>query len=318
VRPDIDPARFPVHRYLHPSGLGQAYVRENIGGVPLVLVHGWPETKRIWWKVIAPLAEAGFEVIVPDLRGFGDSDVSPDGFHDVAAHAHDLWQLVEGHLGHHSVVLAGGDLGGPIVQHLALEHPEWVDRMVLFNSPLPYLKDTMSSLEGTRPPRESSDYFVRQGLDADGLAAELSSESQRRHYIATFYTSRYWAHPGAFTGAQCDAGRFGATDEVDFHTEPFADAMHLRASFGAYESTFDPARRSGAARLGRNDTTPTLLLYGPSDRVIYPAFDQMAAQVFARHVGPFLLRDCGHFVPWEAPHAFVSGTESFCSDLLRV
>lgn len=316
MRPEIDPHRFDVHRVVHPDGLGQAFVRENPGGVPLLLVHGWPETKRIWWKVVEPLADAGFEVIVPDLRGFGDSDVSPDGRHDVAAHARDLRALVHDHLGHRSVVLAGGDLGGPVVQHLALEHPEWVDRMVLFNSPLPYLKDRMASIDGTRPPRESSDYFVRQGLDPDGLAAELADEAARRRYIATFYTSRYWAHPGGFTGPQCGPGRFGATDEVDFHTEPFADAAHLRASFGAYESTFDPARRSGEARLDRNEVTPTLVLFGPSDRVLYPAFDLMAAQVFARHVGPFLLRDCGHFVPWEAPHAFVSGTLSFCSDLL--
>ena len=34
-----------------------------------MLLHGWPETKRIWWRNIEPLAEAGFEVIVPDLRG---------------------------------------------------------------------------------------------------------------------------------------------------------------------------------------------------------------------------------------------------------
>lgn len=322
MRPDIDPRRFGLHRFVHPArlgqaGLGQVYVRENPGGVPLLLVHGWPESKRIWWKVIAPLAEAGFEVIVPDLRGFGDSDVSADGFHDVAAHAADLRSLVHDHLGHTSVVLAGGDLGGPVVQHLALEYPDWVDRMVIFNSPLPYLKDAMASIDGTRPPRESSDYFVRQGLDADGLAAELSTEAARRRYISTFYTSRFWAHPGAFTGQHCDAGVFGATDEVDFHTEPFADAARLRASFGAYESTFDSSRRSGAARLERNDVTRTLVLFGPSDRVIYPAFDRMAAEVFTDHVGPFLLRDCGHFVPWESPHAFVSATVSFCGDLLN-
>ena len=53
----------------------------------MLLVHGWPETKRIWWRNIEPLAAAGFEVIVPDLRGFGDSDVGPDGFHDIASHA---------------------------------------------------------------------------------------------------------------------------------------------------------------------------------------------------------------------------------------
>ncbi|HEX9259691.1 MAG TPA: hypothetical protein VF855_09160, partial [Acidimicrobiales bacterium] len=65
-----------------------------------------------------------------------------------------------------------------------------------------------------------------------------------------------------------------------------------------------------------NDHTRTLVLFGPSDHVLYPDFDLMATQVFADHVGPFLLRDCGHFVPWEAPHALVSGTTALCADLL--
>lgn len=80
-------------------------------------VHGWPETKRIFWKVIGPLAAAGFEVVVPDLRGFsGDSEVGPDGFHDVASHHRDLYALVHDVLGHERVVLLGGDLGGPVIQ----------------------------------------------------------------------------------------------------------------------------------------------------------------------------------------------------------
>ena len=70
--------------------------------------------------------------------------------------------------------------------------------MVLFNSPLPYVKEAMTSLR-TRPPLEASDYFIRQGTDADALAAELGTDDERRRYIATFYTSRFWAHPGAFT-----------------------------------------------------------------------------------------------------------------------
>jgi hypothetical protein len=302
----IDTGRFTVHR-ASPRGFQQAFVREGVGGVPLVCVHGWPETKRIFWKVIEPLAAAGFEVIVPDLRGFGDSDLGPDGFHDVASHALDLHALVHDVLGHERVVLLGGDLGGPVIQDLALRYPDWVDRMVLFNSPLPYLKDEMAGIDGTRAPREAADYFIRQGLDADGLAAELATPEQRRRYIATFYTSRFWAHPGSFAGA----------GEVEFHTEPFADAAHLRASFGGYESAFHESARSGPSMLARNDGTPTLVLYGPSDHVIYPAFDRMAAVVFPRHVGPYLLRDCGHFVPWEAPHALVSGTVAMCGDLLR-
>ena len=312
---DIDPNRFETH-YADVRGVRLAYVREGIGGVPLLCVHGWPESKRVFWKVIEPLAAAGFEVIVPDLRGFGDSSVSADGLHDVYAHSADLYALVHDVLGHESVVLVGGDLGGPVVQDLALRHPQWVDRMVLFNSPLPYLKDRMAHLRNSRPAREASDYFMRQGTDPDGLAADLATPEQRRRYIATFYTSRFWAHPGAFLDQSSPPGALGGSPEVDFHTEPFADAAKLRASFGGYESSFDAARRSGTSLIGHNAHTQTLILYGSSDHVIYPAFDRMAAVTFDRHVGPFLLRDCGHFVPWEAPHALVSGTAMFCSDLL--
>jgi pimeloyl-ACP methyl ester carboxylesterase len=301
----VDPARHAVQRAA-PRGFTQAYVREGVGGVPLLCVHGWPETKRIFWKVIAPFADAGFEVIAPDLRGFGDSELGPDGFHDVASHARDLYALVHDVLGHEKVVVLGGDLGGPVIQLLALWYPDWVDRMVIFNSPLPYLKDGMAGLQNTRAPREAADYFMRQGLDPDGLAAELNTPDQRRRYIATFYTSRFWAHPGAFAGE----------GEVDFQTEPFTDGAHLRASFGGYESTFSLAKRIEPATLSRNGHTRTLILFGASDHVIYPAFDRMAAVVFPDHVGPFLLRDCGHFVQWEAPHALVSGTVAFCSDLL--
>jgi pimeloyl-ACP methyl ester carboxylesterase len=311
---DTDPARFTTH-VVAPRGFRQAYVREGVGGVPVVCVHGWPETKRIFWRVIEPLADAGFEVIAPDLRGFGESELGPDGFHDVPAHSHDLYALVHDHLGHERVVMVGGDLGGPVIQDLALRHPEWVERMVLFNSPLPYDKERMTGLR-SRPAREASDYFVRQGTDPDGLTAELDSPEQRRRYVATFYTSRFWAHPGAFIDAAEAPGRFGGSAMVDFHTEPFASAASLRASFGGYQSVFDAAARSEPPLLARNDHTPTLILFGPSDHVLYPDFDRMAAAVFGRHVGPFLLRDCGHFVPWEAPHALVSGTQMMAADLL--
>ena len=314
--PDLDPHRFPVHT-ASPRGFRQAFVHEGSGGVPLLCVHGWPETKRIFWKVIEPLAAAGFEVIVPDLRGFGDSDVGPDGFHDVASHALDLHALVHDQLGHERVVVLGGDLGGPVIQDLALRHPEWVDRMVLFNSPLPFDKERMTGMR-TRPAREASDYFVRQGTDADALAGELRTPDERRRYIATFYTSRFWAHPGAFADPPTASGRtrFSGSATVDFHTEPFGDAAKLRASFGAYESSFHEAARVETPRLGRNERTRTLILFGPSDHVIYPDFDLMAAVVLPNHVGPFLLRDCGHFVPWEAPQALVSATVAFCGDLL--
>lgn len=310
---DVDPERYLTHHF-DGRGFDLAYVHENAGGVPLLLVHGWPESKRIWWKVIEPLAAAGFEVIVPDLRGFGDSGIAPDGFGDVPAHSRDLHALLA-HLGHDRVVLCGGDLGGPVIQDMALRTPPLVDRLVLFNSPLPYDRERMAGMR-TRPPHEAADYFVRQGTDPDGLAADLATPEQRRRYIATFYSSRFWAHPGGFLGDAPPMGPFGGGEIIDFHTEPFGDAATLRASFGGYESVFDAAKTSEAPLLARNEATRALLLFGPSDHVIYPDFDKMAAVVFPEHVGPVRLPSCGHFVPWEAPAELVSELLAFCADLL--
>lgn len=297
---ELDPTQFRVRRCAA-RGFELAYVDEGAGPA-LLLVHGWPETKRIWWRNIGPLAAAGFRVIAPDLRGFGDSGVAPDGFEDVPSHSRDLAALLD-ELGVATCVPVGGDLGGAIVQDFSKRFPALVSRLVIFNSPLPYLKDRMAGMR-TRPAAEASDYYVRQGTDADALARELDSGEKRRRYIATFYGSRFWAHPGAFT-----------REAVDFMTEPFADAAKLRASFGNYESSFDPAKRSEPPLLSEN-ATHALILFGASDHVIYPEFDRMAAQVFPDHVGPFLVRDAGHFLQWEAAHALNSGVRAFCRDLL--
>jgi pimeloyl-ACP methyl ester carboxylesterase len=285
-------------------GFTQAFTHEGVGGVPLLLVHGWPETRRIWSRNVEPLAAAGFEVVAPDLRGFGDTDVAPDGFGDIASHSRDLHALLHDHLGHERVVVAGGDLGGPVIQYLATRYPGFVDRMVIFNAPLPYDKEAMAGMR-TRPPREAADYFIRQGTDPDALAAELDTEDERRRYIATFYTSRWWAHPGRFSAA-----------DVDYMTEPFASGAKLRASFGAYESAFNPDATSEPPMMTCPNPTHTLILFGPSDHVIYPEFDRMAAVVFPDHVGPFLVRDAGHFLQWEAPTVFNSAVRAFCRDLL--
>src|SRR3546814_20786067 len=98
--------------------------------------------------------------------------------------------------------------------------------------------------------------------------------------------------------APAPASPFGGTDAVDFHTEPFADAAKLRASFGAYASALNPARRSEPAFLTRTEAVRALLLFGPSAHVIYPAFDEIATVVFPYHAGPPRLADCGPFVPW--------------------
>jgi pimeloyl-ACP methyl ester carboxylesterase len=299
---------FPIERAEVRAGVNIAYVRAGHGGYPLLLLHGWPETKRIWWRNIAPLAQAGFEVIVPDLRGYGDSGLAPDGFYDLAAHARDMHALLSDTLGHERCCAAGGDLGGGVIQDLGLRFPGLLERQVLFNSVLPLLGEAYEAAGiPTAPPRElrmAADYFVRQGREADALAGELDTPARRRRYAGEFYGHRFWATPGAFT-----------REQVDFMTEPFADAEHLRAGWGNYESALGARPSSEPPRFFEVSDVPTLALYGADDHVIWKQFPQMCEVAFTELIGPFVVQRAGHFLQWERAGLFNRAVSYFLRDL---
>lgn len=288
----LDPNLHAIEQAEVRDGLELAFVRAGVGGYPLLLVHGWPETKRIWWRNIEPLAAAGFEVIAPDLRGFGDSGLAGDGFYDLAAHARDLHALVHEVLGHERCAAAGGDLGGGAIQDLGLRFEGFVERQCIFNTVLPLIRDEYQragiSSELPRETRMAADYFSRQGRKADELADELDTGDKRRRYIAQFYGPRFWASPGSFT-----------REEVDFMTEPFADAEKLRVSFGNYESALGSRPLSEPPRFFETNPVPTLVLYGPDDHVIPRDFPERCEVVFTERIGPLVVSGAGHFLQWE-------------------
>lgn len=290
-------------RYATVRGGRLAFWHLGRGGAPLLLVHGWPATRRIWARNVTVLADAGFEVIAPDPRGFGDSDCGTDGLHDVVAHSLDMAALLRDELGLDRVVAAGGDLGAAVVQDLALRFPGLVDRLVIFNGPLPALRDRTAHL----PPDErrfEDSHGYRPATEPDALLAELATPEARMDYAARHY--RAWSPPGAFTDA-----------DLGYLTEPFADAARLRASFGTYESLIDPAKRTGRSMIAANDDTPALILQALADPCCYPAFAQRAALTFARHTGPFGIFDAGHFPQWEAATIMNDAITMYCADRLR-
>lgn len=102
-------------------------------GPPVYLLHGWPQAWFEWEPFIEPLAEK-HTVVVPDLRGFGDSDKPASGY-DLGTLASDLVCLAA-HLSHERIVIVAHDLGGPVAYATAASSPGLVRGLLLFEAPL--------------------------------------------------------------------------------------------------------------------------------------------------------------------------------------
>ncbi|WP_436775916.1 alpha/beta fold hydrolase [Yinghuangia sp. YIM S09857] len=320
LRPPQPPAppldAFPVHRSAVPAtpgrdGLEIAYVREGVGGYPLLLVHGYPETKRIWWRNIQPLVEAGFEVIVPDLRGFGDSDLSASDVYDLAAYSRDLYLLVHDVIGHESCGVVAGDVGGATAVDLVHRYPGFVDKLVYFDTVPPMIVEEYAAAGidvsaivsiGAGP---TSDYRHRQGATPDELAAELDTPERRRRYIGDMYGNRLWASPGGFSAA-----------DVDFMTEPFATDERLRASWAVYQLAYG-RKASEPPLMSSKVNVPTMILYGMDDHVVGPDFLHTCEVAFTDRTGPVVLPGAGHFLQWERADLFNPLVTAYFGDRLR-
>jgi pimeloyl-ACP methyl ester carboxylesterase len=292
-----DPNEFPTQTAEVRNGVTIAYVRAGNGGTPLLLLHGYPETKRIWWRNIGPLAAAGFDVIAPDSRGHGDSSLAPDNFYDIAAYAIDCYTLVHNVLGLEQCAVAGGDVGGVVLYDIGLRYPGFVTHQVLFNTVPPPLNEVYAAAglpeDDVRERRAQSDYFVRQATDPEGLIAELDTPERRERYIAGMYTHRLWGTPNAFTA-----------EEVAFHTAPYADREKLRAAWGVYEQSAGNRAMEDVPRLFEQTPIPTLVLYGPDDNVVLPSFPWKAKAACLDGTGPLFIPNAGHFLQWEAADTF--------------
>jgi haloacetate dehalogenase len=105
------------------------------GAPPLVLLHGYPQTSAMWHGV-APILAKSFQVICPDLRGYGRSDKPPsDDTHfpySKRATARDIVNIME-RLGHHRFLVGAHDRGARVAHRLGLDFPDRVMAMTLLD-----------------------------------------------------------------------------------------------------------------------------------------------------------------------------------------
>ena len=109
--------------------------RRDGQGAPMLLVHGFPQTHAIWhW--VAPRLATRYSLVMPDLRGYGDSAKPPTtedhASYSKRAMARDLVELMRS-LGHDRFHLCGHDRGGRVAHRLALDHPEVVERLMVLD-----------------------------------------------------------------------------------------------------------------------------------------------------------------------------------------
>jgi pimeloyl-ACP methyl ester carboxylesterase len=103
------------------------------GGVPLVLVHGLGDRGEAWAEMIPKLRKAGYHVYVPDLLGYGRSPKPANGDYSVATQAKLIEDFIQA-IGLQKPEVAGWSLGGWVTLKVALDHPEMVDRLVVYDA----------------------------------------------------------------------------------------------------------------------------------------------------------------------------------------
>jgi 3-oxoadipate enol-lactonase len=138
-----------------------AYARRG-KGTPLVLLHGFPLDHHLWDEVV-PLLEDSFDVILPDLRGFGNSTMLdvPQSIDDYAS---DIARLLD-HLNIQRAAIVGHSMGGYVALAFARLYPERVSGLGLVSSQV--LADT--------PERKQGRYKSAADVEANGIGSVVET-----------------------------------------------------------------------------------------------------------------------------------------------
>jgi pimeloyl-ACP methyl ester carboxylesterase len=132
-------------------------------GRPVVLIHGWPDTKRLWSKQVPALVDAGFRVISYDQRGYGASDKPAEvDAYAIPFLAIDATNVLD-HLGIERAHFVGHDWGAAVVWAIASFAPQRVDHLVAMSVGHPSSFSRMSYAQ-----REKSWYMLLFQLTPEG------------------------------------------------------------------------------------------------------------------------------------------------------
>jgi len=248
-------------------------------GPLVVLLHGFPECWFTWRNQIAPLAQAGYRVVVPDQRGYNLSD-KPSGVesYQIDRLTADIRELIHV-MGRERANIVAHDWGGAVAWRFAMDHAEAVDKLIVMNAPHPV-----------------------------AFARELSrNRSQRRKSWYMFFFQIPWL-PEMLLGFdplfsarlffRRTAVRAGAFSDADLTVMAAALAQPdaLRTMIHWYRAAFryPPLHRT------RVIETPTLLIWAEDDVALSKSLTY-GLEKRVPHLTVHYIPRCGHWVQNEAP-----------------
>ncbi len=288
-----------VHDSVSVDGTDLHYVREG-SGFPLLLVHGWPEYWRVWRKNIPVLADS-FDVIAPDLAGFGDSEnpaLEPEEGYGVTDHLSDLRGLVSA-LEIEEYGFVSHDLGAYVGQRIARDAPGDLRGLFFFDCPYPGIGKRWRESEHIGEIWYQS--FNQQPWAADLVGANRET---CRLYLEHFLT--HWAgDPRAFDEADREAW-------VDTFSKPDT----LQGGFNWYVAAEEDRKRlmrDGAPDM-KTIEVPTRILWGESDPIVKSEWADRLDEYFADYRLD-TVPDAGHFVHYERPDLANEAIEEFFAAL---
>ena len=252
-------------------------------GAPLILLHGYAETSRMW-KPIIPLLAERFTVIAPDLPGIGDSDIPADGLNmkSAAIRIHDLAKS----LGVHEAEVVGHDIGLMVAYAYAAQFPSEVKKLVLMDAFLP-------GVAGWEPVYNNPNIWH---FRFNGPTPEALVQGRERTYFDYFWND-----------FAADKNHSIPEEDRKAYADAYSRPGRMHAGW-EYFVSFQQAAKDFAELSRAKLTMPVLTIGG--DKSLGEALGQQA-KVVATDVTVFVLKDAGHWVLEERPKETTDALQKF-------
>jgi haloacetate dehalogenase len=277
--PGFDHRRIPVEGIEINARIGGA-------GPPLLLLHGYPETHACWHRLAPRLAES-FRVVLPDLPGYGDSGFMEPDDEDRNYSKRNLAAVMVAlmrALSHKRFRLVGHDRGARVAYRLALDHPERVERLALFD-----ILPTLEEWEHFDKEEALATFHWPFLAQPGGLPEQLIGSEP--DYFLRYLMNRWAGDPARI-----------ASEALAEYLRCFRHQSVIRASCADYRAgaTTDVAD-DAADRAARNRIRcPLLLLWGEGRGDLLPVWRRWATDLRGEAIA------CGHFLQEEAPEAVLA------------